>query len=144
MKKKKIFILILIAIIIYTAIFIIPEKNSPEPETSEKPTVSASTVSERIDYFASHGWEVEEIAGKDITVPSDFSEAYEEYAVFQDRQGMPLREYAGKNARIYVYEVKNYRPENKKMLAELLVCNDTAIASMIYSEDGGSIKLAVS
>lgn len=143
MKKKKVFILILIAVIIYTAIFLIPEKN-PETETSEKPAISASTASERIDYFASHGWEVEEIAGKDITIPSDFSEAYEEYAVLQDRQGLPLRKYAGKNARIYVYEVKNYRPENKKMLAELLVCNDTAIASMVYSEDGGSIKLAVS
>ncbi|MDE5771311.1 MAG: DUF4830 domain-containing protein [Ruminococcus sp.] len=143
MKKKKIFILILTAVIIYAAIFLIPEKTT-EPETSEKPAISASTVSERIDYFASHGWEVEEIAGKDITIPSDFSEAYEEYAVFQDRQGMPLREYAGKNARIYVYEVKNYRPENNKMLAELLVCDDIAIASMVYSEDGGSIRLAVS
>ena len=143
MKKKKIFILILTAVIIYAAIFLIPEKTT-EPETSEKPAISASTVSERIDYFASHGWEVEEIAGKDITIPSDFSEAYEEYAVFQDKQGLPLREYAGKNARIYVYEVKNYRPENNKMLAELLVCEDIAIASMVYSEDGGSIRLAVS
>lgn len=143
MKKKKIFILILIAVAIYAAIFLIPEK-SPEPETPEKTVVSASTPSERIDYFASHGWEVEEIAGKDITIPSDFSEAYEEYAVMQDRQGLPLREYAGKNARLYVYEVRNYRPENKKMLAELLVCEDTAIASMVYSEDGGSIRLSVS
>ncbi len=143
MKKKKIFILVLIAIIIYTVVFLIPE-NDTETETPEKPVVSASTSSERIDYFASHGWEVEEIAGKDITIPSEFSEAYEEYAVLQDKQGMPLREYAGKNARIYLYEVKNYRPENKKMLAELLVCNDKAVASMVYSEDGGSIKLAVS
>lgn len=143
MKKKKIFILVLIAIIIYTVVFLIPE-NDTETETPEKPIVSASTSSERIDYFASHGWEVEEIAGKDITIPSEFSEAYEEYAVLQDKQGMPLREYAGKNARIYLYEVKNYRPENKKMLAELLVCNDKAVASMVYSEDGGSIKLAVS
>ena len=61
----------------------------------------------------------------------------------QDKQGMPLREYAGKNATLYVYSVKNYRPDNKKMLAELLVCNDTAIASLVYSEDGGSVRMAV-
>jgi len=30
------------------------------------------------------------------------------------------------------------------MLAELLVCDDTAIASLVYSEDGGSLKMAVS
>ena len=57
---------------------------------------------------------------------------------------MPLREYVGRNAQLYVYEVKNYSPESRKMLAELLVCDDTAIASMVYSEDGGSIKMSVS
>ena len=62
----------------------------------------------------------------------------------QDKQGMPLREYAGREATLYVYEVKNYSPESKKMLAELLVCNDIAVASMVYSEDGGSLRLAVS
>lgn len=143
MKKKKIFILVLIAIVIYTAIFLIPEKNDKQKVT-ETEKISASTVNERINYFALHGWEVEEIAGKDITIPSEFSDAYEEYAVFQDNQHLPLREYAGKNARLYVYEVRNFRPENKKMLAELLVCEDTIIASMVYSEDGGSIRLSVS
>ena len=57
---------------------------------------------------------------------------------------MHLREYVGRNAQLYVYEVKNYSPESRKMLAELLVCDDTAIASMVYSEDGGSIKMSVS
>ncbi len=143
MKKKKILILVLIAAAIYMAIFLVPEKDD-HPETVETENISASTVNERIDYFALHGWEVEEIAGRDITIPSEFSEAYEEYAVFQDNQHLPLRKYAGKNARLYVYEVRNFRPENKKMLAELLVCDNTIIASMVYSEDGGSIKLSVS
>lgn len=143
MKKKKIFFLSLIAVAIYAVIFFIPEKND-KPEVIKTEKISASTQSERTDYFALHGWEVEEIAGKDIVIPSEFSEAYEEYAVFQDKQNLPLREYAGKNARLYVYEVRNFRPENKKMLAELLVCEDTAVASMVYSEDGGSIRLSVS
>ena len=95
-------------------------------------------------YFASHGWEVEEIAEKNITIPADFSQGYEQYAQLQDKQGLPLREYAGRNAQLYVYDVKNYSPESRKMLAELLVCDDTAIASMVYSEDGGSLRLAVS
>lgn len=142
MKKKKVLILVLIAVIIYTAIFFIPEKDK-KPENSETETISVSDSNERINYFALHGWEVEEISEKDITIPSQFSEDYEEYAVFQDRQNLPLRKYAGKNACLYVYRICNFRPENKNMLAELIVCDDTVIASMVYSEDGGSIRLCV-
>ena len=105
--------------------------------------VSAADISQRIDYFASHGWEVEEISEAPVTIPSVFTGIYEEYAAMQDRQGLPLRKYAGRSAVLFTYEVKNYSPESKKMLAELLVCDDTAVASMVYSEDGGSIKLPV-
>lgn len=105
--------------------------------------VSAADASQRTAYFASHGWEVEEISEAPITIPSVFTGAYEEYAAMQDRQGLPLRRYAGRSAVLFTYEVKNYSPESKKLLAELLVCDNTAVASMIYSEDGGSIKLPV-
>ena len=105
--------------------------------------VSAADISQRTDYFASHGWEVEEISEAPVTIPSVFTGVYEEYAAMQDRQGLPLRKYAGRSAVLFTYEVKNYSPESKKMLAELLVCDDTAVASMVYSEDGGSIKLPV-
>ncbi|SHM10791.1 DUF4830 domain-containing protein [Ruminococcus flavefaciens] len=104
----------------------------------------AADASQRIGYFASHGWEVEEISERDIIIPHEFSDIYEEYAEMQDRQGLPLREYSGRSARLYTYEVKNYSPENMKMLAELLVCDDKAVASMVYSEDGGSIRMPVS
>ena len=141
--NKKTLLLITLAAAAMAAIAFLPSKG----RTSDVPASSytaASSVSERIDYFASHGWEVEEICSKNITIPSDFTQAYEEYALMQDKQGMPLREYAGKNALLYVYEVKNYSPDSKKMLAELLVCDNTAVASMVYSEDGGSLRLAVS
>lgn len=139
--KKRTIILLSAAVLAGGFLFLRPRK---EPETPpEKANIPASSVSERIDYFASHGWEVEEIAGKDITIPEYFSAAYEEYAAMQDKQGLPLRDHAGRNARLYVYEVKNYSPENRKMLAELLVCDEKAVASMVYSDDGGSLRMAV-
>ena len=107
-------------------------------------TVEAGNVSARIEYFASHGWEAEEISERAVTIPAVFSEAYERYAVMQDRQGLPLRSFAGRDAQLFVYEIKNYSPENKRMLAELLVCDDTAAASAVYSEDGTSILMPVS
>ena len=140
---KKITYFIISAAVLTAAVFIVP-KREPAHKIPENAVVAASNVAERMDYFASHGWEVEEIAGKDVTIPADFSTVYEEYASIQDKQGMPLREYAGRNARLYMYEVKNYSPGSRKMLAELLVCDDKAVASMVYSEDGGSLKLSVS
>lgn len=140
MKKKHI-ILIAAAAVMAAAVIILPDKG--ESELPKSDVVSASTPAERITYFASHGWEVEEICSKSVTIPEDFSTVYEEYAVIQDKQGLPLREYAGETASLYMYEVKNYSPESKKMLAELLVCDNTAVASMIYSEDGGSLRLSV-
>jgi hypothetical protein len=107
-------------------------------------SIAAKNAAQRISYFASHGWEVEEISERCVTIPESFSSVYEEYALMQDKQGLPLRRYAGRNARLFVYEVKNYSPQNKKMLAELLVCDNTAVASMVYSEDSGSIKMPVS
>lgn len=140
--KKKILLLLIIAIAIYAVIFLFPDKK-PENKTTEKTRISAGTTAERIDYFALHGWEVEEISEKEIIIPAEFSGAYEEYAVIQDKQGLPLREYAGKNARLFTYSVRNYSPENQKMNAELIVCNDIIVASLVYSEDTKT-RLAVS
>lgn len=141
--KKNTKLLIAAGALLAAAIMLFP-RNTDTPHVPDSSKVSAAAVSDRIDYFASHGWEVEEIACKSVTIPEDFGTVYEEYALIQDKQGLPLREYAGQNASLYVYEVKNYSPESRKMLAELLVCNDTAVASMVYSDDGGSLRLAVS
>jgi len=141
--KRKIKILIAASVAAAAVIILMPKKDDPY-KVPESGYTAAASVSDRIGYFASHGWEVEEICSRNITIPNNFSAVYEEYAQLQDKQGMPLREYAGKNAQIYVYEVKNYSPESKKLLAELLVCDDTAVASLVYSEDGGSLKMAVS
>ena len=142
MSKKIVRILLAIVVITAAVIIIFPDGKGGEPAKAD--AVPAASVSDRINYFASHGWEVEEIAGKAVTVPSEFSQVYEEYAAIQDKQGLPLRSYAGRDALLYVYQVKNYSPDSKKMLAELLVCDGRAIASLVYSEDGGSLKMAVS
>ena len=121
------------------AVNLIPD-DGDEPE---EVFVPAATVSDRIEYFASHGWETEEISEKPVTIPSVFSQAYEEYARIQDKQGLPLRRYSGRQGELYIFKVKNYRPENRDMLAELIVCDDIAVASMVYSEDGETIRMPV-
>lgn len=114
-----------------------------EPHVEAQP-VPAGTAGERISYFALHGWEAEEIAQKNITIPLTFTGAYGEYADIQDRQGLPLRSFAGRDAVLYMYRITNYSPGSRRMLAELIVCDKTAAASLIYSEDCGSVRMPVS
>ncbi|MDE5763544.1 MAG: DUF4830 domain-containing protein [Ruminococcus sp.] len=143
MSKKFAVITISAAVVLGIVTLLFPDNKETQDVPKSAP-VDAATPDSRIGYFASHGWEVVEISGKDITIPADFSVEYEQYAQIQDKQGLPLREYAGKPAKVYLYEVKNYSPENQKMLAELLVCEDTAIASLVYNDNGGNLRLAVS
>lgn len=143
MKKKHI-ILLTAAAVLSGAVILMPKGSENGCRIPSSDRISASSVSERTEYFASHGWEVEEVANRTVRIPEQFGEVYGEYAAMQDKQGMPLREYAGRDAQLYLYEVRNYSPENRKMFAELLVCDERAVASMVYSEDGGSIRSAVS
>lgn len=108
------------------------------------PPVPAGTAGERISYFALHGWEAEEIAQKNITIPQSFTGAYGEYADIQDKQGLPLRSCAGREAVLYMYRIRNFSPDSRKLLAELIVCDDIAAASLIYSEDCGELRMSVS
>jgi len=140
MSKKMTAFILIAAVIISITIFLIPEKN----KKPENPPVPAASAEQRTEYFALHGWEAEEIAEKKVIIPEDFSGIYEDYAAMQDKQGLPLRKYGGKNAVLYIYEIKNYSPRSCKMLAELLVCDNIAVASMVYSDDKGSVRLAVS
>lgn len=143
MSKKFVTVAIVIAVILGAIVIIFPDNKQQQTAVPESVPIDASSTDSRISYFASHGWEAEEISCKSIKIPEEFSTSYEQYVEFQDNQGMPLREYAGRNAEIYVYEVKNYSPENKELHAELLVCDNKAIASVIYSEEDNSLRLAV-
>lgn len=144
MSKKFVTAAIVIALILGAVVIIFPDNKPQQTAVPESISVDASSTENRIGYFASHGWEAEEISCRSIKIPEEFSTSYEQYVEFQDSQGMPLREYAGREAEIYVYEVKNYSPENKKLHAEMLVCDNKAIASVIYSEKDKSLRLSVS
>lgn len=138
---KKIHAVILTAGIIVTAcIIFIPEKEEkPKPIAR----VSAGTSAERINYFSLHGWETEEIFSRDIVIPNEFSESYEVFAQLQDKQKLPLREYKGSNAVLYTYRIKNYNPDEKNLMAELIVCDGKAVSSAIYDENDSDYIISV-
>ena len=142
MPKRVLVLFALTAAAVLGAALILGRARSAPEEAP--PPVPAGTVGERISYFALHGWEAEEIAQKSMTIPVTFEGAYGEYAAIQDKQGLPLRSLAGMEAVLYMYRIRNYSPAGRKLLAELIVCDDIAAASLIYSEDCGDIRMSVS
>ncbi|MBR2284491.1 MAG: DUF4830 domain-containing protein [Ruminococcus sp.] len=138
--KKGILIFAAAAIAAALAVSVLTREDST-PEQPEP--VRVLSVSDRTDYFALHGWEAEELYCHAVLIPDEFSAAYEEYAEIQDKQGLPLREYAGQAGKLYVYRIRNYSPGGEELRAELLVCAGTIAASLVYSEDIGGLRLPV-
>lgn len=133
-------IAIAMSILIIIGFILMPESKEKSVTTAK---VSASTTFERINYFALHGWEVEELFSKDIIIPSEFSDSYEVFAQIQDKQKLPLRKFMGEEGTLYTYSVKNYTPDNKNLLGELIVCDNIAVSSIIYAEDDATYMISV-
>ncbi len=70
----------------------------------------ASNAEERIAFFSQFGWEISEdpLEVKEVVIPTEFDETYEEYNTLQKNQGLDLSKYKGKRVKLWSYEIKNY------------------------------------
>lgn len=70
----------------------------------------ASNAEERIAFFSQFGWEIstDPLEVKEVVLPDEFDETYEEYNALQKSQGLDLTKYKGKRAKFWSYEIKNY------------------------------------
>ncbi len=73
-------------------------------------TYLAGNAAQRIAFLSQFGWEVEEdpVEVSEVIIPSDFDGAYEKYNEIQKEHGLNLSDYAGRRAKRWTYEVKNY------------------------------------
>ena len=77
------------------------------------------------------GYEVDETATeiKDIVIPENFSAVYEKYNNLQKQAGFDLKNYRGKNAKVYSYSLQN---DTEKQI-HLIVCEDRLIGGDVAS-----------
>ena len=70
----------------------------------------ASTADERIAFFSQFGYEISEdpLEVKEVIIPTEFDETYEEYNAIQKSQGLDLSKYKGKRVKLWSYAIKNY------------------------------------
>ncbi len=70
----------------------------------------ASTAQERVAFFSQFGYEISEdpLEVKEVVIPTEFDETYENYNEIQKSQGLDLSKYKGKRVKMWSYAIKNY------------------------------------
>ena len=95
--------------------------------------MKAETPEERIAFFRQFGYEVNESPTevKEVVVPTEFDEMYNEYNELQKKQGLDLTDYKGVRVKSWSYEILNY-PEfentSGQIRGNLLTYNGIVIA----------------
>lgn len=101
-----------------------------------------STAEKRIEYINSFGWDVgiapTEI--KEIRIPGEFDEEYEQYNALQREQGFDLRKYRSCYAYKYTYDILNYsEPSPVPICVNLIVCEGKIIGADISSSEADGL-----
>lgn len=102
--------------------------NHPAAPTAAGTEISCATAEERASYLATLGWEFDGEEQKEITIPEDWNEVYEQYNAIQKKQGFDLTPYKGSTATIYTYHLTNYK-DNENVIADLMVCEGKLIGA---------------
>ena len=96
--------------------------------------IPGKTEEERLTYLRSLGWEpccgcVKE---KTILLPEEFPEVLINYNKLQLQQGFDLSKLAGKEIRMYVYELSNH-PDDPEALCSLYVYRGKIVGGDVHS-----------
>lgn len=102
--------------------------NHPAAPTAAEAEISCATAEERAAYINTLGWEFDSEEQKEITIPTEWNNVYEQYNAIQKKQGFDLTPYKGSTATIYTYHLTNY-PDNANVIADLMVCDGKLIGA---------------
>ena len=85
------------------------------------PAVSGNDA--RVEFLKGFGWEVaaSPVESSQVRIPEETTEVFDRYNSLQKSQGFDLKNYAGKTAMRYVYQVGNYPGAKEPVYATLLV-----------------------
>ena len=137
-KKKAAFWVIMAALVIVGIILLMGAHHSAGATRATDASQSATVKTEkaRVAYIERCGWTVETPALSEDTVliPKDFSKVFETYNQLQKQQGFDLRQYAGREVKLYTYKVVD-SGLGENILASLYVCDGCVIGGDIHSTE---------
>lgn len=87
------------------------------------------------DFLEGLGWTVDEMSAvkKEVVIPQEFSEIYEEYNSLQKAQGYDLFNYSGEQVTIFTFSVTNYSSYSGKVVADVYVLDGKVIGGDVHS-----------
>lgn len=122
-------ILLTVVIIVTAVTAIVCTVSADEPDGSSYERITA--------FIEENGYSVSSPVTKEITIPSEFSDVYENYNQLQKKQGFDLRRHRGKSAVSYTFNVIGYVDQNGNIDPDvqihLIVCDGKIVAADIAS-----------
>ena len=118
-SRKRIIAFLVLAAAVVAAVAYLRWGKGTEPQAQ---TFTGETNEERVAFLQSFGWQTE--AGpaetREVMIPAQFNDVYQNYNAMQQAQGFDLAPYSGQVVTQYKYLITNY-PNETEVYATLLV-----------------------
>ena len=142
-RHRKLTIGVAVAALACCAALVLTLGGGPAREASASAVPSPKGVKsneDRIKFIQQYGWTVTEepVEIKEVIIPKEFDDTYEQYNTIQKSQGFDLSRYQGKTAKRYTYAVTNY-PNRQGVLANLLVVDEKVVGGDLCSSEPNGI-----
>ncbi len=129
---KKFGLVILISVSVMLVLCFSFAKKAEKPSSAETGlSYNASTSKERLDFISQFGWvaDDEPCEVREIAIPDEFDEVYNNYNEIQKKQGLDLLPFKGKRVKRYTYIIRNYPgySENDECIRINLLVSDGAV-----------------
>lgn len=138
-SKLKIALTAFAAVLAVAAVVLLINRGRPAVKDNAI-SLKASNASERTAFLSQFGWEIEEdpVEVAEVIIPAEFDRGYEKYNEIQKAQNLDLTPYAGKRAKRWTYNIKNYpgyEGDSGTVQANILVYEGAVIGGDICSTE---------
>lgn len=135
-KVRIILAFVFVAIVGVCALFFFGKEYSSTVVAEGGISLRASNEKERTAFLSQFGWDfdTEPASVREIMIPAEFDDIYNEYNALQKRQSFDLEKYKGQIVKKWTYNINNYPGFESKtgfVQANLLIYNGNVIASDI-------------
>lgn len=119
-NKKRIAAFAILALAVVGVWFFL--RKDAAPQQVQPVEAAGETEQERVEFLQGFGWQVESPPAetREVMIPAQFNDVYENYNAMQQAQGFDLRPHAGETCTQYKYHITNY-PGETEVFATLLV-----------------------
>ena len=111
-KFKKVLLPLLCFVFAVSAVVLFRCFTTTDKETSEVKSVGKNITdsSQILTFISTFGWEVDEEPDevREVIIPAEFDDVYNNYNAIQLKQGYDLQKYAGERVKRWTYTIKNY------------------------------------